>query len=374
MRPTIPLSQTPAVPLRRRRVDFAQPAGSRAFAQVPPVGPQKAQQRDVELDDEAERPPATWGQLTMVAFRLVVWPFLQMVQGFRVLAAEVARAWRTAARDVDLDAPSSRSETPPVSPAASPSPPSARPPTPAPSNQATAQTASSPVPPPPVKSAATEKAGDNTLTLLNETAAQKAENRRRYIASMGRLGTWGGEYELIVLAEQWNVRVQVFSPGVEKNAGTYVCSAVRGVPGAEKIINLHYDQRHYRALMHLAGGRRVEAEAVRRKKDYRDVNVPGEGDCLFVAFAYAANVAHTRRLVDHLATPARRADSGLRTDAALAQQLDVDPTAYSDDTTFATAALDALTMKLRRRLVRELSRPRHTENLDLCVVHQLADT
>lgn len=371
----MPPSTTPAVPLRRRQVDFAQPAGVRTCAQGTPVDHQEAQRRDVDPADEAERSPTTWGQLAVTTLRLVLWPFLQLTQGVRFLAAEVAQAWRTAGQNAHVDAANPRSDAPPATSVSSPS---ARPPTPTPPRtppgRTTATTASSRVPPPPEKPASAASTGDNTLTIPNETAAQKAENRRRYVAGMAALGTWGGEYELIVMAEQYNVRVQVFSPGVEKNDGTYVCNAVRGVPDAEKVINLHYDQRHYRALMHVAGTRRVEAETARPKKDYRDVNVPGEGDCLFIAFAYAANVAYTRRLVDHLAIHARRADSGLRADVTLAQQLDVDPAAYPDDTTFARAALDALTLRLRRRLARELLRPRHAENLDLCVVHQRADT
>ena len=304
----------------------------------------------------------------MAAFRLVVWPFSRAVHGLRLLAAEVARAWRTAGRDKNVDAPSVCRNPPPVLP------PLARPPTPTPSTKAPGPAASSPVPPPPATAATKVAAGDNTPPKANDAAAQRAQSRRDYIASMASLGTWGGEYELIVLAEQWNVRVQVFAPGVEKNADKFVCTAVRGAPNAEKVINLRYDQRHYRALMLLAGDRRVEAEAARPKKDYRDVNVPGEGDCLFIAFAYAANVAHARRLVDHLASPTRGVESGLRTDATLAEQLDVDPSVYPDDTSFATAALNALTMRLRRRLARELRRPRHEENLDICVVHQAADS
>lgn len=211
------------------------------------------------------------------------------------------------------------------------------------------------------------------LSAANETPGEKADNRAQYVAAMGRRGTWGSELELHVLAERAQVRAQVWDLEAGRGGEAYVCCATVGAQHAARVVNLKLVRAHYSALLGTDGDGRCAPGTRRASTDFRRITIPANGDCQFLAFAYAADLPHARRLLDSVNDDGREPEGTLRADAALLRYFELDAAQLSDDRAVAEAALAELVVRQRRELVAELSEPTYEDKIDTLVVQELAE-
>lgn len=211
------------------------------------------------------------------------------------------------------------------------------------------------------------------LSAANEEQNEKECNRNSYLAAMRRPGTWGSELELHVLAERAQVRAQVWRVEDGPGGEAYVCCATAGAQDAPRVVNLKLVSSHYSALLVANGEERCEAGARRALTNFRRTTIPADGDCQFLAFAYAADLPYARRLLDYINDDGRGPAGALAADQALLQHFGLNDADLTDDDAVAGAALAELVARQRSELVAQLNQPTYFEQIDMLVVQELAE-